>query len=71
MGRATYETLSDAGTVFGEIPGFDGVWANAATRAECERELQEVLEDWLLLGLKLGHQLPVIEGIDLNAKVPA
>jgi hypothetical protein len=26
------------------------------------------LEDWLLLGLQLGHKLPVIDGINLNRK---
>ncbi|HUM67717.1 MAG TPA: type II toxin-antitoxin system HicB family antitoxin, partial [Chloroflexota bacterium] len=29
-------------------------------------ELRSVLEDWLLVGLKLGHPLPVLAGIDLN-----
>jgi hypothetical protein len=24
------------------------------------------LEDWVLLGMKLAHALPVIDGIDLN-----
>jgi hypothetical protein len=24
------------------------------------------LEDWIIVGLKLGHILPVIDGIDLN-----
>jgi hypothetical protein len=24
------------------------------------------LEDWILVGLKLGHALPVLAGIDLN-----
>jgi hypothetical protein len=25
----------------------------------CRKELQEVLEDWILLGIRLGHTLPV------------
>jgi hypothetical protein len=33
---------------------------------ECEDELRSALEDWILVGLKLGHTLPVVEGIDLN-----
>jgi hypothetical protein len=33
---------------------------------KCEDELRSTLEDWILIGLKLGHPLPVIEGIDLN-----
>jgi hypothetical protein len=24
------------------------------------------LEDWVLLGMKLAHALPVVDGIDLN-----
>jgi hypothetical protein len=28
--------------------------------------LRSALEDWVLVGLKLGHTLPVIAGIDLN-----
>jgi len=36
------------------------------TLHECEDELHSILEDWILLGLKLNHPLPVIVGIDLN-----
>jgi len=35
----------------------------------CERKLRSTLEDWILVGLRLGHKLPVLGGIDLN-KVP-
>ncbi len=45
MRRAKYEILEDNGTFYGEIPGFQGVWSNAATLEDCRRELQEVLED--------------------------
>ncbi len=65
MGRATYEILSD-GTFYGEIPGFQGVYANAETLEACRELLQEVLEGWLILGLRLNHTLPVVEGIDLT-----
>ena len=40
---AVYEILSD-GTRCAEIPGFQGVWANADSREECQEELNEVLE---------------------------
>ena len=30
--------------------------------------LRSVLDDWILVGLKLGHDLPTIAGIDLNRK---
>ena len=48
MRRARYEILSDDGTFYGEIPGFDGVYANADTFEACREELGEVLEEWIL-----------------------
>ena len=65
LNRAEYEKLED-GSYSGAIPVCPGVIAFANSLKDCERELRSVLEDWLLLGLKLGHHLPVIGGIDLN-----
>ena len=31
-----------------------------------QEELRSTLEDWILVGIKLGHALPVIGGVDLN-----
>lgn len=67
MHQATYEILSD-GTFYGEIPGFQGVYANAVTLEFCREELQEVLEGWIILGLQMGHPLPVIEGAELTVR---
>ena len=63
--KADYEKLED-GSYAGSISVCPGVVAFAGSLRESERELRSVLEDWLLLGLKLGHALPVIGGIDLN-----
>ncbi len=65
MRQATYNQIDD-GTYFGEIPGFPGVWANAETIAACTEELQEVFEDWIVLSLRQGHPLPIVDSIDLN-----
>ena len=65
MRQARYEMLEDH-TFYGEIPGFSGVFANAKTLEECREQLQEVLEDWILLGLRLGHHLPEVDGINLE-----
>ncbi len=65
MAQAAYDKLED-GTFGGRIPSCTGVVAFGATLRECEDELRSTLEDWILLGLKLGHSLPVISGIDLN-----
>jgi len=42
MGRARYEILDDDRSFYGEIPGFDGVWANAETLEGCREELEEI-----------------------------
>jgi predicted RNase H-like HicB family nuclease len=65
MHKATYELLEDS-TFYGEIPDCQGVWANAATLEACREDLQEALEGWIILGLRLGHTLPILNGIDLN-----
>ena len=67
MALATYDKL-EGGTFSGRIPACKGVVAFAATLRQCESELRSVLEDWILVGLKLGHALPVLEGIDLNTE---
>jgi predicted RNase H-like HicB family nuclease len=66
MRRARYEILEDDGTFYGEIPGFDGVWANAATLEGCREELEEVLEGWIVLSLSRNLTLPSIDGISLE-----
>ena len=67
LSQAVYDKLED-GTFGGHIPACKGVVAFGATLRECQDELRSTLEDWILLGLKLGHLLPVIAGIDLNRK---
>src|SRR5688572_16744903 len=65
MRHARYE-LMENGRFYGSIQPCRGCWAEAATLEDCREELQSTLEDWLLLGLQLGHRLPVIAGINLN-----
>ncbi len=65
LAQAVYDKLED-GAFTGRIPPCKGVIAFAATLYECEMELRSTLEDWILVGLKLKHPLPVIAGIDLN-----
>ncbi len=65
MAHAVYDKLED-GTFAGRIPSCKGVVAFGATLRECEEALRSTLEDWILVGLKLRHPLPVIAGIDLN-----
>lgn len=62
---AEYKRLDD-GTWFGEIPGFDGVWANGPTVESCRKELVEVLEEWLILKLRDGNPMPVVGGVEIK-----
>lgn len=71
MHRAKYEILPDDGTFYGEIPGFDGAYANADTLEECREELEEVLEEWILLRVSRNLPLPIIDGIELAIKETA
>ena len=65
LSRAEYDKLED-GIFSGRIPGCKGVIAFGKTLRECENELQSTLEDWIFVGLKLGHPFPVIDDFDLN-----
>jgi predicted RNase H-like HicB family nuclease len=65
LAQATYDKLED-GSFAGSIPQCRGVVAFAESLAACQQELRSTLEDWILVGLKLGHPLPVVAGIDLN-----
>ncbi|MEA5616467.1 type II toxin-antitoxin system HicB family antitoxin [Cronbergia sp. UHCC 0137] len=65
MHKANYELLED-GIFYAEIPECKGVWANGDTLEICREELQDALEGWIILGLRLGHTLPILDGINLN-----
>ncbi len=68
MDKAKYEILSDDNSFYGEIPGFDGVYANNSTLEQCRNELAEVLEDWILFRVSRNLVLPIVDGIELTIK---
>ncbi len=65
LAQAVYDKLED-GTFTGRVPSCVGVIAFGDTLRECENNLRSTLEDWILVGLKLNHPLPLIADIDLN-----
>jgi len=71
MRHAKYEILPDDNSYYGEIPECRGVYANEKTLAETEKDLRGALEGWILLGIRHGAELPIIEGIDLNVHAVA
>ncbi len=62
---AKYEQIED-GIYYAEIDGFDGVWANGKTKNECQKELEEVLDEWLILKLKQNANIPKVQNYNLN-----
>jgi len=65
MAMALYDKLEDE-SFSGRIPGCRGVVAFGSTLRECQDELQSTLEDWIFVGIKLGHTLPVLGPFNLN-----
>lgn len=56
--RAHYEL--EEGVFYGEIPGFDGIVAYGDSLESCREQLLEVLEGWLIAGIRHDHALPVL-----------
>lgn len=68
MRKAHYELLPEDNLYYGEIPGFDGVYASASSLEACRDELLAVLEDWLLLSIHKNLPVPVVDNISLEIK---
>ena len=68
MRRAKYEILPEDSTFYGEIAGFDGIYANASTLEACREELEEVLEEWVLFRVSRNLDLPTVDGVELRIR---
>lgn len=66
MARAVFKRIEDSEPIFGEIPPCPGVWATGKTPEECRKNLEEALEGWILLGVRLGDPLPEIDGLRIQ-----
>ena len=65
MQEAEYKEFDD-GTFGATIPSCLGVVAFGDTLKDCADELMSTLEDWMLVGFKLGHPMPTVGGINLG-----
>lgn len=71
MRKAKYEILDGGEGFYGEIPGFQGVWANASALEECREQLAESLEAWLVFRISRGLDLPTVGRLRLSVEVSA
>jgi len=60
MASAKYEILQEDGSFYSEIPGFDGVYANAIDLETYKTELEEVLEEWLFFRISRNLHVPTV-----------
>ncbi|MSQ22646.1 MAG: type II toxin-antitoxin system HicB family antitoxin [Dehalococcoidia bacterium] len=69
LSKAVYKKLRD-NTYSGSIPDCPGTVAFATTLYQCQQELRSVLEGWLIVKIRHGDPLPVMDGLDLNKSMP-
>jgi len=58
--------MPDGESYFGKIEGLAGVRASGETPKACSEELQEVLEEWIVVGFKKGRPIPAMENVNLS-----
>ena len=67
LGRARYELIEDDDApYYGEVPELPGVWACGRTLEECRQELKDVVEGWILLGVKRSLDIPALGGVEIT-----
>ena len=71
MAKAHYELLDEEEGFYSEIPGLQGLFAQAETLEACRDELAGALEDWILFCMAKGLPIPTVDGIDLAVKALA
>jgi len=65
MLRAHFEIMEN-GRFYGFIPEFHGVWGEGTSLEECRDELIEAIEGWLIVKLRCGEDVPIVNGLDIN-----
>jgi len=68
MSKAVYDKLED-NTYYGKIPQCPGVIAFGKTLYECQENLRQALEGWIIVKIRHGDQLPIIGKINLNKRM--
>ncbi|QLC49627.1 type II toxin-antitoxin system HicB family antitoxin [Methanolobus zinderi] len=58
--NARYEIIEDDEPYYGEVPELEGVWATGSTLEECRRNLEEVIDEWIVFRLCRGFTLPPV-----------
>jgi predicted RNase H-like HicB family nuclease len=68
MKHLNIEVLPDGEGWFISTDVFPGVWGNGATFSEAVADFSQAMEGWIALAVQRGVELPIIEGIRLDAQ---
>ena len=66
LAQAHYEIIEDEEPYYGEIPVLSGVYATGKTLEECRKNLEEVIDGWLIIRLRRGMSIPPVQGIIID-----
>ncbi|PPA80279.1 MAG: hypothetical protein C00003105_00352 [ANME-2 cluster archaeon HR1] len=48
------------------MPELQGVWASGKTLEECRKNLEEVIDEWIIIRLRKGLPIPLIENLNIE-----
>jgi predicted RNase H-like HicB family nuclease len=65
--RAKYSPLED-GSYAAEVKGLKGVIATGPTLEACRGALQEVIEEWILVRVSRGLDIPSVGGVKIRIR---
>ena len=65
--RARYTQLED-GSYCAEVRGLRGAIATGATLESCRSQLQEVVEEWILVRVAQGLDIPALGGVRIRIR---
>ena len=66
MDKAKFEMIDDPEPYYGSISGLRGVWATGKTLEECRRNLEDVLDGWIVLRLQRKMPIPPVRGLTIR-----
>jgi predicted RNase H-like HicB family nuclease len=68
MTQAQYRVVPESDFIYGEVPGFEGVYAEAETLEACRHDLAEALEEWIFFRASRQLPVPTINGVAMPIK---
>ncbi len=61
-----YEIIEDEEPYYGEVPELQGVWASGKNLEECRKNLEDVIDEWIIIRLKKGLSIPPIGNLNFE-----